>query len=178
MPQPINHTIIENLRPLISAASGLTLSQVCSITELEPSTIQNWIKRGFVARPVNKKYFGRHIARIMLIAFLRDSMKLESIGELLKAVNGNADDESDDIIPEEKLLEYFCYIIERVNEAPLSFESIEETVKNAVCDYIPPKENAYKNLTDSLCIMTYAYVSSEFKQKAEQCFDLMCSNRR
>ena len=39
-------------RPLIQATDGLTLSQVCAITGLEASTVQNWVKRGFVARPI------------------------------------------------------------------------------------------------------------------------------
>ena len=36
-------------------AGGLTLSQVSSITGLESYTIQNWVKRGFLAPPKNKR---------------------------------------------------------------------------------------------------------------------------
>ena len=39
------------LHPSIRATNGLTLAQVCTITGLEQSTIQNWIKRGWVAIP-------------------------------------------------------------------------------------------------------------------------------
>ena len=56
------------LLPIIRAGDGLTLSQVCSITGLEPSTIQNWVKRGYVARPVKKKYRERQLARILMIS--------------------------------------------------------------------------------------------------------------
>ena len=51
--------------PLIRATDGLTLSQVCTLSGLEPSTIQNWIKRGYVPHPVGKKYRERHLARIL-----------------------------------------------------------------------------------------------------------------
>ena len=48
------NSLFEKYRPLIEAADGLTLSQVCNLTGLEPSTIQNWVKRHFVSRPVAK----------------------------------------------------------------------------------------------------------------------------
>lgn len=89
------------LRPMLEATDGLSLGQVCAIAGLEPSTVQNWIKRGFVSHPVNKKYRARHLARILLIAALRDCMPLERIGELMTCVNGDTDDEGDDIISEE-----------------------------------------------------------------------------
>ncbi len=72
-------------RPMIRATDGLTLRQVCSLTGLEPSTIQNWIKRGYVAHPVEKKYRERQLARILLISALRDCMKIDSIGALILA---------------------------------------------------------------------------------------------
>ncbi|MCR5207257.1 MAG: DUF1836 domain-containing protein [Eubacterium sp.] len=163
----------DSFRPLIKAADGLTLSQVCSITGLEPSTVQNWVKRGFVARPVNKKYRVRHLSRIMLISLIRDSMKIESIGELMKMVNGSADDESDDIISEDKLLEYFCVIIDKVKVSPEN--GIEDTVRDCLGDYIPPSESAYSRLTDALCVMVNAYIASEYKKSAEVRFENMKS---
>lgn len=163
--------VLKSLQPLIKAGDGLTLSQVCSVTGLEPSTIQNWVKRGFVARPVAKKYRERQIARIMLINYLRDSMKLENIGALMKYVNGNADDESDDIISEEQLLDYFCSILSAVNENPDIFTGVEETVKSTLKDYVSEKENADERLYNALIVMANAYIAGEFKKKAEHCFN-------
>ena len=57
-------------RPMIAAADGLTLGQVCAITGLEYSTVQNWVKRGFVDHPVKKKYYERQLARILIISSL------------------------------------------------------------------------------------------------------------
>ena len=100
---PNDDGMFSRFEPLIKATDGLTLGQVCAITGLETSTIQNWVKREFVARPVKKKYHERQLARILLISSLREAMKIDSIGELMKMVNGNTDDESDDIISEEKM---------------------------------------------------------------------------
>ncbi len=153
--------------PMIQAADGLTLGQVCGITGLEPSTIQNWVKRGFVARPVNKKYHGRQLARILLIAALRDAMKLDSIGELMTMVNGNADDESDDIISEEKMYDYFCKISKAAREANANLSEISHIVKGTISDYDAPNEYAVKRLGDALNVMVYAYISAEYKRLAE-----------
>gem|GEM_PF-2225708 len=98
------------LRPMIKAADGLTLGQVTAITGLESSTIQNWVKRGFVAHPVNKKYHEHQIARILIISMLRDSLKIEEIGDLLRIINGSRSAE-DGIISEIDLYECLCEIL-------------------------------------------------------------------
>ena len=46
-------------RPMIEITGGLSLGQVCTITGLQPSTIQNWVKRSFIPHPENKKYYRR-----------------------------------------------------------------------------------------------------------------------
>lgn len=67
---------------------GLVLSQVAQLTGLEPYTIQNWVKRGFLPPPVKKKYSRRQLCRIFIINMLRDSMQIERICRLLSYVNG------------------------------------------------------------------------------------------
>ena len=47
---------VGNLFQSMFLAGGLTLSQVSSITGLEPYAIQNWVKRGFLAPPQRKRY--------------------------------------------------------------------------------------------------------------------------
>lgn len=74
------------------------LSQVCQITGLEPYAVQNWVKRGFLAPPVKKKYNRRQLSRIIIINMLKTALPMESICRILSYVNGQLDDESDDII--------------------------------------------------------------------------------
>ena len=100
----------EVLHPSIRATNGLTLAQVCTITGLEQSTIQNWIKRGWVAHPENKRYGEYQLARIMIINMLRSSMQLDNIAYLLRYVNGEADNRGDDIIPDSVLYTHLCVI--------------------------------------------------------------------
>ncbi|MBQ6380164.1 MAG: DUF1836 domain-containing protein [Clostridia bacterium] len=159
--------------PLIRATNGLTLSQVCAITGLEPSTIQNWVKRGFVARPVNKKYHERQLARILLISALRDAMKIESIGELMRLVNGSANDESDDIIAEDKMYDYFCQTVAKTDYAIPSLEEIPALAADTIQDYIEPHSGAAQRLKDALCVMAYAHCCAVYKQQADMLFAQM-----
>ena len=169
--------MFETFIPLIQATNGLTLSQVCAITNLEPSTIQNWVKRGFVAKPINKKYHERQLARILLISSLRDAMKIDSIGALMHFVNGSADDESDDIVPEDKMYDYFCRAISRSDNSIPSSEEIPHIVAQTLRDYCEPHQNAAKVLHDALCVMVYAYAAAKYKQQADMLFEEMAQNQ-
>ena len=162
-----NDGMFSMFEPLIKATDGLTLGQVCAITGLETSTIQNWVKRQFVARPVKKKYHERQLARILLISSLRDAMKIDSIGELMKMVNGNTDDESDDIISEEKMYDYFCKISKAAKDNDVNMNGIAGLVAASLNDYEAPNEFAFKRLCNALTIMVYAYIASEYKKEAE-----------
>ncbi|HPY86257.1 MAG TPA: DUF1836 domain-containing protein, partial [Ruminococcus flavefaciens] len=71
------------ISPVLEATGGLTLSQLSKLTGLEGSTIQNWIKRGWVSSTKGKKYSEKQVLRILLINMLRGAMKLESIANLM-----------------------------------------------------------------------------------------------
>ena len=158
-------------RPLIQATDGLTLGQVCAVTGLEPSTVQNWVKRGFVARPVGKKYHERQLARILLISALRRSMKIERIGALMTLVNGDADDTSDDIISEQQLYDYLCEAIGRTEEAAPALEAIPGLVQSVTTDYTAPSPDAAARLQQALCVMVCAYTAARYEQEADKWFE-------
>ena len=173
IPMKDTSSMFEKFVPLIKATNGLTLSQVCAITGLEPSTIQNWVKRGFVAHPVQKKYHERQLARILLISALRDAMRIDSIGELMALVNGSADDESDDIIPEDKMYDYFCEAVAKAENSIPALEEIPSLVKDTVRDYAEPHQNDAKRLQNALCVMVYAYCCARYKAQADDLFEKM-----
>ncbi len=58
-------------------AGGIQLGQVCAITGLEPHTVQNWVKRGFLSPPVKKHYDQEQLCRIITINMLRPALSLE-----------------------------------------------------------------------------------------------------
>ena len=80
------------------ATSGLVMSQLNELTGLKTPALQNWVNRGFLSRPENKKYNKEQTARILIINFLKQGMSLDDISKLLFFVNGKTDDLGDDII--------------------------------------------------------------------------------
>ena len=149
---------------MIEITGGLSLGQICRITGLQSSTIQNWVKRGYVPHPDQKKYYERHLSRILLISALRECMNIEEIGELMMLINGDTDDESDDIISETKLYDYFCKAVKNLNELTLEGENIE----NSIAEILKNEDEANMDkLTLALKVMVYAYISGLCLKKIE-----------
>ena len=71
----------------IFATGGITLSQVCIMTDLEPYMVQNWIKRGFVSSPKKRVYSREQLARILIINMLRESLQIEKICGLMDEIH-------------------------------------------------------------------------------------------
>ena len=154
-----NEDAFDEFKQIIELTNGLSLGQVCSITSLDPSVIQNWVKRKYVARPVAKKYYDKHLARILLINALRESMKIEDIGRLMELINGDVEDESDDLLSEADLYNLFAKVIYHLED-----ENIEKTIKQ-VMQSVNMNDD---KLFTALEVMVYAYISSEHKKISKQ----------
>ena len=126
----------EAIRPAFAVTGGLMLSQVVEMTGLGGSTIQNWIKRGWIMSPVDKKYSERQVARILIIDLLRKSMKLENILRLMECVNGDVEDQSDDIIKDADLYTYIYNIIKRTEPLEeFTLERLDSVIDEEIRDY-------------------------------------------
>ena len=155
------------ISPILSATGGVTLSQMARFTGLEGSTIQNWIKRGWVASNSTKKYTEKHVARILLINVLRASMKLEDIVKLMEYINGDVEDESDDILHDKDLFNLLCSSVITLNNSrnvridsqnvlDISEKMIPASISGEVRD----------KLRKALAIMLLAYRSAVLKNEA------------
>lgn len=153
---------------LLAATGGLSLSQVCVVTGLEPSTIQNWVKRGWVAHPVGKRYEEIHIARILIINALKDCLKLEHIAKLMVYLNGRAKDGSQAIIRESVLYNYLCEIMKRSGQkGDSSRGGIESVVDDVISDYDSPNTSDRIKLRKALTLMMFACVCTDVKRRTE-----------
>ena len=97
-------------------AGGIVLSQVSGITGLEPYTVQNWVKRGFLTAPEKKRYSLQQLCRIITINMLKNVLPLERVCSLLGYINGQLDDASDDMIDDAKLYFLFVRLAARIRE--------------------------------------------------------------
>lgn len=160
-------------------SGGLMLSQVTALTGLEPYTIQNWVKRGFLPPPQNKRYSIRQFARILLINMLKDSFQLDRVSVLLSYINGHLDDESDDIIDDMALyLSAAEAVGKMLTQSKLGVETLDEACARAIEGYEEPIPGAKERVYRVLQIMVTAYIASMLKQQALKMYDALPQQNR
>lgn len=157
------------LEPIFAVTKGLSLAQVRELTGLESSTIQNWVKRGWVSNPHGKRYDEIQVSRILIINTLRDCLRLESIARLMGYLNGSVEDRSDDIIPENELYYILCSLIAELNkQSCFSHKVIHDLVNGETEAFAGPLPDSQDHLRKGLEVMLLAYTSSRLKQDAEE----------
>ncbi len=148
-------------------AGGLTLSQVSSITGLETYTVQNWVKRGFLAPPQNKRYNMEQTCRIIIINMLKGALPLEQICNLIRYINGSLTDESDDIIDDTVLYFKFVSLAARARHIGGTkewTEALEEVMEN----YSEPYPGAKEKIILVLRIMLTAWIAARLRSQADE----------
>ena len=161
-----NADSVEEMFSSMFLAGGMVLSQVASITGLEPYTIQNWVKRGFLSPPQRKRYSMGQLCRILHINMLKSVLPLEQICSLLSYVNGKLDDLSDDIIDDSQLYFLFVRLASRAKELedPATWEQAMEA---ALFQYQEPVPGARSRIEKALRVMLTAWVAARMRHAAE-----------
>ena len=157
----------EGLFQSMFLAGGLTLSQVASITGLEPYTIQNWVKRGFLSPPRNKRYDMEQVCRIININLLKGILPLEEICRLMSFINGDLTDESDDTIDDTKLYFMFVSLAARARHIG-GTQEWGAAIGEVLADYEEPKPGAKDRIIQVLRIMLTAWVASSLRHQVDQ----------
>ena len=144
---------------------GMVLSQVAAVTGLEPYTIQNWVKRGFLTKPQQKKYDLEQLCRILTINMLKDALPMEEICGLLEYINGDLDDESDDLVDDNTL--YFMFtklaVHHRKMQDPVGRDAY---IREVLADYAEPVPGARKRVEKVLNVMLTAWAAAQLRRKA------------
>lgn len=146
---------------------GMVLSQVCSITGLEAYAVQNWVKRGFLPAPQKKRYTLRQLCRIININTLRSVLPMDRICGLLGYVNGQLDDESDDIIDDSTLYFMFVRLASRIRELDRA-QDRDALLEQAMADYAEPYPGAKERVKQALRVMLTAWLAARMRQQAER----------
>lgn len=155
--------------PILEATGGITLSQLSKLTVLEGSTIQNWIKRGWVSSPKSKKYSEKQVVRIILINMLKGVMKLEQIAKLMIFINGDVEDTSDDIIDDVTLYNILCRIIFTAeDEGAFEPDMIRALIDRELEECTLLINSGEEKLRKAMYVMVMAYRSSCLKSEMEK----------
>ena len=148
-------------------AGGMVLSQVAGITGLEPYTVQNWVKRGFLTNPVQKRYSLRQLCRIININMLKSALPMEEICGLLSYINGDLSDESDDLIDDASL--YFLFVRLAVNHRKMNTpEGRDAYLEQVLSEHPELSVEAKRRVTRVLQIMLTAWAASQLRLHAEK----------
>lgn len=163
---------VESLFASMFLAGGLTLSQVSAVTGLENHTIQNWVKRGFLSPPRNKRYDMEQVCRMININLLRGGLPLEQICSLMSYLNGSLTDESDDLVDDTALYFLFVRLAARARYIE-GTQNWDQALEDAVRSYREPVPGAREKLIRVLRIMLTVWVSNTLRASAEKLMEAL-----
>ena len=153
-------------------AGGLTLSQVASITGLEPYTIQNWVKRKFLSPPRNKRYDMEQVCRILNINLLKATLPIEQVANLMAYLNGDLADESDDLVDDTMLYFFFVKLAARARYIGGN-KSWDDALTEITEDYHEPVPGAREKLIKVLKVMLTVWCANQLKLQADRMLEEM-----
>ncbi len=152
----------------IFSAGGVVLSQISHMTGLEPHTVQNWVKRGFLSPPQHRQYSERQFARVVIINLLRQSMQIDKIVALLSSINGKLSDEADDRIDDPTLYNMFANVLCAIGEGYPSREAIKAATQKELEGFPERYAGDKKRIGRVLSVMVYAHLCSTAQQRIDQ----------
>jgi len=77
---------------------GMLLSTLCEKTGVEASTVQNWVKRGYLSKPDGKKYSAEQAAEVIILNNLKHTVQLDEASAYMNEVKDNSGIASVDIL--------------------------------------------------------------------------------
>ncbi len=157
--------LVEQQFSAMFLAGGIVLGQVTAITGLEPYMVQNWVKRGFLPSPQQKRYNLNQLCRILNINMLRKVLPMERIVGLLSYINGSLDDTSDDMIDDSRLYFMFVALAARLRADQTG---MDDAIDEAMEDYTSPILGARQRVEKVLRIMLTAWAAAQLYEKTER----------
>ena len=145
---------------------GIVLSQVSGVTGLEPYTVQNWVKRGFLPPPEHKRYNMNQLCRVITINMLKKVLPMEQICGLLTYINGDLDDVTDDLIDDSRL--YFLFVKLASGYATMQNPAGRDAaIAQALMEYQEPVPGAKARVEKVLRVMLTAWAAALLHDAAE-----------
>ena len=166
---------MEFLDKVFFITNGIMLTQIREITGIDGTTLQNWLKRGWVASPEHKLYSKEHLARILLINIMRDTLQLSQISAVLRYINGEVGNTADDIITESQLYDYVCRVIAMLADArSAGLNDMANAIHTVTSGYTERFTGSRARLEMGLSIIVSAYYGSLVKQHTDALVESCC----
>ncbi len=160
------------LNKVFYITNGIMLAQVREITGLDTTTMQNWVKRNWVPHPINKMYDKNHLARILIINMMRDTMQISRVAYIIAYVSST--DGSDSIISESELYDYLCKVIVKISSPDsAALNELSAAIDSVLADYTEPYVGAKRRLEEAIRIIVMTYYAALIKTNAETRLDML-----
>ncbi len=65
-------------------------TQTETVDALTPSMVNNYAKKELIPRPDHRKYYREHIALLLVIAFLKNTLSMDEIGRIFRSFGNDA----------------------------------------------------------------------------------------
>jgi len=148
------------------------LGQIREISGIDGTTLQNWVKRGWVGNPTRKTYDKEQLARILIINMMRDTMQLSRVIFLLTYVNG--EDERDRIVTESQFYDYICKTLERIaSPDSAGLNDLDPVIENVLAGYEEVSAGAKRRLAEGIRIVVITYYAALVKSVADDTLDAL-----
>jgi hypothetical protein len=149
-------------------AQVVEVAKRVSQNDINPTHVQNWVRRKYVPNPQKKKYNREQVANVLLINDLRDILSLEEISHLLGYVNESLLNTSDDRINPTKLYKYYSEIFDRSRmDWQISLQGLENEVEETLAGEEMAEEDKEKVAT-TLVILNLLARANLYKQIAKR----------
>lgn len=149
-------------------AQVVEVAQRVSQNDINPTHVQNWVRRKYLPHPQKKKYNREQVANILLINDLRDILSLDEVSHLLGYVNQNLLDTSDDRINPTKLYRYYSEIFDRSQlDWQKSLQDLEKEVEETLAGEEMVKEDREKVAT-TLVVLNLLGRANLYKEIAQR----------
>ena len=167
-----NATGMNFLNKVFYITNGIMLGQIREISGIDGTTLQNWVKRGWVGNPTKKTYDKEQLARILIINMMRDTMQLSRVIFLLTYVNG--EDERDRIVTESQFYDYICKTLERIaSPDSAGLNDLEPVIENVLAGYEEVSAGAKRRLSEGIRIVVITYYAALVKSVADDTLDAL-----
>ena len=150
------------IEKIFFVTDGIMLSQIREITGIDGTTLQNWLKRGWVPSPQKKTYSREHLARILLINMMRDTVELSRIVFLLGYFGG-----SGETLGECELYDIVCRVLSTVSVSGGSMGGLDDIITNETDAYANLSDDTRKRILLVVRIIVVSYYATTMKATAD-----------
>lgn len=154
----------EFLRKVFYVTDRIMLTQIREITGIDGTTLQNWVKRGWVKNPVKKTYSEEQLARILLINMMRDTIQLSRIISLFDYICG---DEESGVVSESYLYDCVCNVLDQVTSSSGGIGGLDEIILDLLRGYSDISTETKVRILNGIRIIVVTYYATTMKATAE-----------